>query len=86
LSETGIQSLPSLETWYQVTTNASDLQYDSAFVGHREHWNVGLPDIQYVNCSFRHSIDRKVCFFKETKSKVIYRYQQRLIRYENLLK
>jgi hypothetical protein len=63
LSETGIQSLPSLETWYQVTTNTSDLQYDSAFVGHREHSNGRLRDIQYVDCSFRHSIDRKVCFF-----------------------
>ena len=37
LSETGIQSLPSLETWYQATDNATDLNLQSAFLRHREH-------------------------------------------------
>ncbi len=37
LSETGIQSLPSLDTWRQATTNTSDLNIQSNFVAHREH-------------------------------------------------
>ncbi|CAF4776618.1 unnamed protein product, partial [Rotaria sp. Silwood2] len=37
LSETGIQSLPSLDTWYQTTTNSSNLNVNSTFILHREH-------------------------------------------------
>ncbi len=37
LSETGIQSLPSLDTWYEVTKNTSDLHLQSDFIQHREH-------------------------------------------------
>ena len=37
LSETGIQSLPSLDAWYEVTKNISDLSLDSDFIQHREH-------------------------------------------------
>ncbi len=37
LSETGIQSLPSLDTWYEVTKNTSDLNLQSDFIQHREH-------------------------------------------------
>ncbi|CAF0972717.1 unnamed protein product, partial [Adineta steineri] len=37
LSETGIQSLPSLDTWYQATNDTSNLNMNSSFVLHREH-------------------------------------------------
>ena len=48
LSETGIQALPSLDTWLQVTQNVSDLQFRSAFVTHREHSVGRLVEAQYV--------------------------------------
>ncbi len=37
MTETGIQSLPSLDTWYEVTKNTSDLNLHSDFIQHREH-------------------------------------------------
>jgi len=37
LSETGIQSLPSIETWYPIINQSSDLNLESNFIQHREH-------------------------------------------------
>ncbi|CAF1682094.1 unnamed protein product, partial [Adineta ricciae] len=37
LSETGMNSLPSLDSWLQVTSNLSDLQFGSSFFEHRKH-------------------------------------------------
>lgn len=37
LSETGIQSLPSLDAWKQVTSNSSDWNVNSSLMIHREH-------------------------------------------------
>lgn len=37
LSETGIQSLPSLDSWLEVTNNSADLIFASNFTLHREH-------------------------------------------------
>lgn len=37
LTETGIQSLPSLDTWSSVITQPSDLSMESDFLLHREH-------------------------------------------------
>ena len=37
LSETGIQSLPSLDSWKQATSNSSELVFNSSFLIHREH-------------------------------------------------
>ena len=51
LSETGMISFPSLDTWLEVTRNATDLQYDSAFVAHREH-DTKIYHEPYVNRSF----------------------------------
>jgi hypothetical protein len=51
LSETGINSSPSLDTWQQVTQNATDLQYESLFIKHREH-DAKIYIIPYVNRSF----------------------------------
>ncbi len=52
LSETGIQALPSLNTWYEVTNVSSDLQYLSAFLVDREHSPDILNELMYVNCTF----------------------------------
>ena len=49
MTETGLQSLPSLDSWYQVTQNISDLQYGSAFYQHREHSPDKIKDILYVH-------------------------------------
>jgi hypothetical protein len=45
LSETGVQSLPSLDTWYEVTKNTSDLDIDSDFVQYREHSNGQIVNL-----------------------------------------
>lgn len=37
LSETGVQSLPSLDSWKQATSNLSGLFFNSSFLIHREH-------------------------------------------------
>lgn len=50
LSETGMNSLPSLDSWYEVTQNLTDLQYDSLFFKHRKHDNK-INNISYVNLS-----------------------------------
>ena len=49
MSETGVQSAPSLDSWHQVTQNISDLQYGSAFYQHREHSPNKVNDILYVH-------------------------------------
>jgi beta-mannosidase len=48
ISETGIQSLPSLETWLELTTNASDLIFDSDFILHREHAGNQMTVMMFV--------------------------------------
>ncbi|CAF0879148.1 unnamed protein product [Adineta ricciae] len=45
LSETGIQSLPSLDTWKQATSNPVDFNFNSSFLQHREHSNNQLTGI-----------------------------------------
>jgi beta-mannosidase len=52
LSETGIQALPSLDTWLQTTQNTTDLEYHSAFVDHREHSGGQINRLEYVIRSF----------------------------------
>ena len=37
LSETGVQSFPSLDTWQEATNKQSDFNFKSSFVQHREH-------------------------------------------------
>jgi hypothetical protein len=48
LSETGIQSLPSFSTWNQTTTNASDFDFDSSFILHREHSGNQMDAMKFV--------------------------------------
>jgi beta-mannosidase len=52
LSETGIQAFPSLDTWYQATQNITDLQFQSDFVQHREHYGNVLNELEYANRNF----------------------------------
>ena len=52
LSETGMQSLPSLATWCEATTNPSDLELRSDFVRHREH-SIGQIDGMMFVCLAR---------------------------------
>ena len=47
LSETGMNSLPSLDSWRQATDNITDLQYQSHFVEHRKH-DLKVNNIPYV--------------------------------------
>lgn len=39
ISETGVQSLPSLSTWLQATNNLSDLTFNSTFMINRQHYD-----------------------------------------------
>ncbi len=48
LSETGIQSLPSLETWRETTSNLSDLTFNSSFILHREHSGNQMTAMLFV--------------------------------------
>ncbi len=41
MSETGLICLPSLDTWYQITSNISDLDFFSDLVEHRQHYGDG---------------------------------------------
>ena len=44
LSETGVQALSSLEIWYEVTENQSDLSIESDLIQHRDY-SVGQIQI-----------------------------------------
>ena len=48
LSETGIQSLPSLDTWFQTTNNQSELTFNSSFILHREHSGNQMTAMLFV--------------------------------------
>jgi hypothetical protein len=48
MSETGVVGLPSLDTWYQVTTDVSDLDFWSDFVEHRQHYGGGQRLMMFV--------------------------------------
>jgi hypothetical protein len=49
LSETGIQSLPSIDTWLEATDNQSDFDMTSDLVRHREHSHGQLDSMMYVH-------------------------------------
>lgn len=54
LSETGMNSLPSLDSWRQATDNISDLQYQSRFFEHRKH-DLKVNNLPYVACVVSHA-------------------------------
>jgi hypothetical protein len=37
LSETGVESMPSLQTWQQVTNVSEDFDFNSTFLRNRDH-------------------------------------------------
>jgi hypothetical protein len=52
MSETGVVCLPSLDTWYQITTNLSDLDFWSDLVEHRQHYPNGQRTMMFVTYIF----------------------------------
>jgi beta-mannosidase len=48
LSETGVESMPSVQTWQQITNLTEDLNYTSTLVEHREHQANGQKNIMFV--------------------------------------
>jgi hypothetical protein len=48
MSETGVESMPSVETWQQITNVTEDLNFTSALVEHREHHGNGQQQIMSV--------------------------------------
>ncbi len=48
LSETGMISFPSLDSWLPVIQTAEDLHYESPFMKHREH-DTKIYHVPYVN-------------------------------------
>lgn len=49
LSETGVESMPSVETWKQATNSSEDLSFTSAFVENREHHDPGQKEMMFVS-------------------------------------
>jgi beta-mannosidase len=50
LSETGIESMPSLETWQQITNSSEDLSFTSTLVENREHHGGdGQEELMFVS-------------------------------------
>ncbi|CAF1534599.1 unnamed protein product [Didymodactylos carnosus] len=45
LSETGVQSLPSLESWLQVTNDSAEWNYSSRLMLHRQHHPDGMEQM-----------------------------------------
>lgn len=48
LSETGVQSMPSIGTWTQVTNLTEDLNFTSDFVINRDHHYNGQYEMMFV--------------------------------------
>ena len=48
LSEIGVESMPSLSTWLQVTNNSEDFNFTSEFVEDREHHGRGQQQMMFV--------------------------------------
>jgi len=49
LSETGVQSMPSIETWQQATNFSADWNFTSNFVQHRQHHDNGQQEMMFVS-------------------------------------
>jgi hypothetical protein len=76
MSETGVVCLPSLDTWYQVTSNLSDLDFWSDFVEHRQHYGGGQQSMMfvvYLDCDRLRK--NKTFVYLGISLKVIYHYQ-----------
>jgi hypothetical protein len=49
LSETGVESMPSLETWQQATNSREDFNFTSTLVENREHHGNGQQEMMFVS-------------------------------------
>jgi len=49
LSETGVQSMPSIETWQQATNFSADWNFTSTFVQNRQHHDNGQQEMMFVS-------------------------------------
>jgi hypothetical protein len=49
LSETGVESMPSLQTWQQATNLSEDFNFTSKFVEDREHHGNGQQQMMFVS-------------------------------------
>ncbi len=47
LSETGVESMPSLETWQQITDISEDWDFISTLVENREHHPFGQLEMKF---------------------------------------
>ena len=48
LSETGVESMPSIETWQQITNSSEDWNFFSTLVENREHHDNGQLEMMFV--------------------------------------
>ncbi len=49
LSETGVESMPSLETWQEATNSSEDFNFTSTLVENREHHGNGQQEMMFVS-------------------------------------
>jgi hypothetical protein len=49
LSETGVESMPSLQTWKESTNASDDLKFDSKLIENREHHGNGQNEMMSVS-------------------------------------
>jgi beta-mannosidase len=48
LSETGVESMPSIETWQEITNSSEDWNFTSTLVQNREHHGNGQQEMMFV--------------------------------------
>lgn len=48
LSETGVESMPSLQTWQEATNATADFNFESALVENRDHHGNGQNEMMFV--------------------------------------
>jgi hypothetical protein len=48
LSETGVESMPSLQTWKETTNSTDDFNFMSILVENREHHDNGQQQMMFV--------------------------------------
>jgi len=75
LSETGLESMPSLQTWQQVTNSSGDLNFTGLFVENREHERHGQEKMMFVFKTSSSILLISSDYFLDYKSKITYRYQ-----------
>ena len=49
LSETGVESMPSLQTWQEATNASEDFNFESKLVENREHHGDGQHQMMFVS-------------------------------------